>query len=125
MYIFGGMGLATANSPFAMIERSGWALMRLKDQKIVYQEYTDDGKLAFNRLYMDKSGILKNTYSTPSDQEHYDLHIYFDEDNNLIFKKLWKQSEWDNSKLDRERFIKNRKEYVLKFNFQQISINSK
>ncbi|MBK8548945.1 MAG: hypothetical protein IPL63_16825 [Saprospiraceae bacterium] len=33
MYIFGGMGLANANNPFGTIDRSGWALMRLKDQK--------------------------------------------------------------------------------------------
>ncbi|MBK9150335.1 MAG: hypothetical protein IPM26_04760 [Saprospiraceae bacterium] len=75
MYVFGGMGLATANSPFGTIERPGWALMRLEDQKIVYQEYTDDGKLAFNRLSMQQS-LLHNAYSTPSNDIDYDRMIF-------------------------------------------------
>ncbi|MBK8347080.1 MAG: hypothetical protein IPL08_05435 [Saprospiraceae bacterium] len=76
MYVFGGMGLASANSPFGTIERPGWALMRLEDQKVVYQEYTDDGKLAFNRLSMQQT-LLHNAYSTPSNDIDYDRMIFF------------------------------------------------
>ena len=125
MYIFGGMGLANTNSPFATIERSGWALMRLKDQKVVYQEYTDDGILAFGRLYRDKSGLLKNTYSTPSDNIHYDYHIYFDHVSEIIYKKNWEQLEWDKSRNIRDSLISNRILYLNKFNFQKIFIFKK
>ena len=122
MYIFGGMNLATANSPFGTIERPGWALMRLKDQKVVYQEYTDDGILAFNRLYQDNSGLLKNTYSTPSDLEHYDYHIYFDCVSKTLYKKLWNQQEWDNAKEQRNSLLYRRLEYIKEFNFQQFPV---
>jgi hypothetical protein len=122
MFTFGGIGLATANNPFRTIEREGWALMRLSDQKVVYKEFTDDGKLAFNRLYMDKSGLIKNTYSTPSDSEHYDYHLYFDAENKILYKKLWIQKEWDESKMEREYLLKKRINYLQRFNFDKISI---
>ncbi|MBK8668619.1 MAG: hypothetical protein IPN89_03800 [Saprospiraceae bacterium] len=87
MYVFGGMGLASANSPFGTIERPGWALMRLEDQKVVYQEYTDDGKLAFNRLSMQQT-LLHNAYSTPSNDIDYDRMIFFDHDKTTIYIKI-------------------------------------
>lgn len=126
MYIFGGMGLANANSPFGTIERAGWALMRLKDQKVVYQEYTDDGILAFNRLFI-TGNLLLTGYSTPRDDDGvYDYFVFFDEKNESIYKKLWTHEEW---KLLRAKFSETKIEdwsyYIPKFNFEQIQIEEK
>lgn len=127
MYVFGGMGLANANSPFATIELSGWALMRLEDQKVVYQEYTDDGILAFNRLWKDtESDLLILGYSTPSTLIDFDYFIFFDEINNKIYKRQMPFSEskeignyWKiHKKLNYNYHIK-------KFNFEQIKIEGK
>jgi hypothetical protein len=84
MFTFGGIGLATANNPFGTIEREGWALMRLSDQKIVYKEYTDDGILAFNRLWMDQ-GTVRLSYSTPSTEYDYDYWVFFDDENVKLY----------------------------------------
>ncbi len=125
MYTFGGIGLETANNPFGRIERDGWALIRLKDQKIVYQEYADDEKLAFNRLWKDtESDLLILVYSTPSDVIDYDYFIFFDEMNDKILKRKMPFAElkeisnyWKvNKKLD-YRYHFNR------FNFEQISVS--
>lgn len=121
MFKFGG-GIRSANNPMPKTYRTGWALMTLSDQKIVYKEFTDDGILAFNRLWMDISGLLKNTYSSPSDNLHYDYHIYFDDENQLLYKKLWLQKEWDDTKLAREKLINNRIKYFQKFEFATINI---
>jgi hypothetical protein len=125
MYTFGGIGLETANNPFGTMEREGWALMRLSDQKIVYQEYTDDGKLAFNRLWL-HYGYLKLSYSTPSNEIDFDYWIYFDESCEKLFThRLTKQER----ELLREQFNKFNKVDVQKqfidFNFQQIPISNK
>ena len=127
MYIFGGLNLATANGPFGSIERSGWALMRLKDRKVVYQEYTDDGNLAFNRLYETSKNLLKVAYSTPKDNDGvYDYHVYFSPEKEVIFKKLWTHEEW--KVLESEWKVNNINDwnfYIPKFNFEQIEIGEK
>ncbi len=125
MFVFVGMGLANANSPFATIERSGWALMRLDDQKVVYLEYTDDGILAFNRLWIDH-GYPKISYSTPSEQIDYDYWIYFDEKDELIY--TYKLTKKDREFL-REQFQKTNRVDIRRqfneFNFTQIKIDEK
>jgi hypothetical protein len=126
MYTFGGIGLATANSPFATIERSGWALMRLKDRKVVYSEYTDDGKLAFGRLWIEQN-LLRVAYSTPSTEIDYDYWVFYDEQSKKLFiHKLTKNQRSImtndyNSSPEKFRYL----DYVEKFNFQQISIANK
>jgi len=126
MYIFGGMGLATANSPFGTIERPGWALMRLEDRKVVYQEYTDDGILAFNRLSIQQNMPVVG-FSTPRTNDGvYDYFVFYDDKNESIYKKLWTHEEW--KMLDEE--YKNTgnmdwKYYIKKFNFEQIKIEEK
>ena len=52
--------------------------MRLDDQKVVYQEYADDGILAFGRLLMVQD-LLMLAYSTPSTEVDYDYWVFFDE----------------------------------------------
>lgn len=124
MYTFGGIGLATANNPFGTIEREGWALMRLSDQKIVYKEYTDNGILAFNRLWKDtESNLLMLGYSTPSNEIDYDYYIIFDENDNNIYTRKMPFSEskeisnyWKINKKLNYRY------HIKKFNFQLISI---
>lgn len=126
MYTFGGIALATANNPFGTIEREGWALMRLRDQKVVYQEYTDDGKLAFNRLWIDE-GYLRLTYSTPNPNDGLaHSHIFFSDKVNLFYKKLWTNKEWALlNKEWKETENKSWKYYISKFNFQQIPIENR
>ncbi|MBK6784789.1 MAG: hypothetical protein IPG79_14250 [Saprospiraceae bacterium] len=122
MYIFGGMGLANANNPFGTIDRSGWALMRLKDQK-VFSEFTDDGILAFNRLCMQQNMPIVG-YSTPQINDGvYDYFVFFDEHDESIYKKLWTHEEW--KMLDKEWKSTGNKSwmyYIRKFNFEQIKI---
>ena len=128
LYTFGGLGLATTNNPFGTIEREGWALMRLKDQKLVYSEYTDDGKLAIQGggASLDQD-LLSVSYSTPNDKDGvYDYFVFFDDKTNLIYKKLWTHDEW--SLLSKEwKTTQNKtwKYYLKKFQFQQISILEK
>jgi hypothetical protein len=126
MYIFGGMGLANANNPFGTIDRSGWALMRLKDQKVLYSEFTDDGILAFGRLWIDQ-GILRLAFSTPSTLVDYDYWIFFDENSSNIYKYKIKAVERKELNLTaKTRIEKNRlKYYLTKFNFDQIKIEEK
>ncbi|MBK8621208.1 MAG: hypothetical protein IPN79_05465 [Saprospiraceae bacterium] len=126
MYIFGGMGLANANNPFGTIDRSGWALMRLEDQMVVYSEFTDDGILAFGRLWIDQ-GILRLAFSTPSTLVDYDYWIFFDENSNNIYKYKIKAVERKELNLTaKTRIEKNRlKYYLTKFNFDQIKIEEK
>ncbi|MBK6363799.1 MAG: hypothetical protein IPL63_16750 [Saprospiraceae bacterium] len=123
MYIFGGMGLANANNPFGTIDRSGWALMRLKDQKVVFSEFTDDGILAFNRLCMQQNMPIVG-YSTPQINDGvYDYFVFFDEHDESIYKKLWTHEEW--KMLDKEWKSTGNKSwmyYIRKFNFEQIKI---
>lgn len=125
MYIFGGMGLANANSPFATIERSGWGLLRLEDQKVVYSEYTDDGILAFNRIWI-HYGFPKISYSTPSDKIDYDYWIYFEARSELIY--TYKLTQKDREYL-RDQFRKTNKVDVLlqfeTFNFNKIPVSEK
>jgi hypothetical protein len=127
MYIFGGMGLANANNPFGTIDRSGWALMRLKDQKVLYSEFTDDGNLAFNRLYTTSVNLLKVAYSTPKENDGvYDYHVYFSPIKNLIFKKLWTHEEWKLLEKDwKSTNISDWNYYIPKFNFKEIKIEEK
>ena len=125
MYIFGGMGLATANSPFATIERSGWALMRLDDQKVVYQEYADDGILAFGRLLMVQD-LLMLAYSTPSTEVDYDYWVFFDEKSNSVYSHKLTSTE---RKIMNEDYNKSNinflyKNYFKKFNFEIIKIET-
>ena len=128
LYTFGGLGLATTNNPFGTIEREGWALMRLKDQKLVYSEYTDDGKLAIQGggASLDQD-LLCVSYSTPNDKDGvYDYFVFFDDKTNSIYKKLWTHDEW--SLLSKEwKTTQNKtwKYYLKKFQFQQISILEK
>lgn len=127
MYIFGGMGLANANNPFGTIDRSGWALMRLKDQKVLYSEFTDDGNLAFNRLYTTSVNLLKVAYSTPKENDGvYDYHVYFSPIKNIIFKKLWTHEEWKLLEKDwKSTNISDWNYYIPKFNFKEIKIEEK
>lgn len=126
MYIFGGMGLANANSPFGMIERPGWALMRLEDQKVVYQEYTDDGILAFNRLWISQD-LLRVAYSTPSTDVDYDYWVFFDEKRNSIYIHKLTAAErkimTEDYNLSKDKFLY--KNYFKKFNFEQIEVSEK
>ena len=125
MYIFGGMGLANANNPFGTIDRSGWALMRLDDQKVVYQEYIDDGVLAFNRLWM-HYGFLKTSYSTPSEKIDYDYWIYFDEKDETIY--TYKLTKKDRETLREQFKITNKVDVRRQFNefkFNKIEIKNK
>ncbi|MCB0660189.1 MAG: hypothetical protein KDC04_04595 [Saprospiraceae bacterium] len=127
MYVFGGMGLATANNPFGTIERPGWALMRLEDQKVVYQEYTDDGILAFGRLWKDtESDLLILTYSTPSTIIDYDRIIIFDQKSLEILIKNMPISE---RKVMSEYWKKNGnlnwRLHAKLFNFEQLKITQK
>lgn len=125
MYTFGGRGLRTVNNPFGTIEREGWALMRLKDQKVVYKEYTDDGKLA---IQGGGGGLIQDllcvSYSTPDDKDGiFDYYVFFDEYNNSIYKKMWTHEEWSLlSKEWKTTENKNWKYYIKKFNFQQLPI---
>jgi|GEM_PF-2151731 len=91
MYTFGG-SIGTVNSPFATMEREGWALMRLADRKIVYKEYTDDGRLAFNRIWMEQ-GYLRLSYSTPSEKIDYDYWIFFDCNEQSLYKHFLTDNE--------------------------------
>lgn len=124
IYTFGGITLATTNNPFGTIEREGWALMRLQDQKILYLEYTDDGILAFNRLWMDNN-YPKISYSTPSNKIDYDYWIYFDEKKELIYSHKLTKKEREQL---RNQFIKTHKvdiqKQIIDLNFQQIPISN-
>ncbi len=125
MYVFGGEGMATADNPFGTMERKGWALMRLDDQKVVYQEYTDDGKLAFNRLSMQQS-LLHNAYSTPSTDIDYDRMIFFDENEKIIYIKNLRRIEFDEIALEYKNTGNMEwKYYINKYKFQQIPISIK
>lgn len=126
MYIFGGMNLATANSPFGTIERPGWALMRLEDRKVVYQEYTDDGILAFAVLIMTQDLIMV-AYSTPSTEVDYDYWVFFDDNTNSIYIHKLTAAE---RKIMNEDYNSSNgkflyKNYFHKFNFEQIEIGEK
>ncbi len=127
MYIFGGMGLANANSPFGNIDRPGWALMRLEDQKVVYQEYTDDGILAFNRLWKDtESDLLILVYSTPSTLIDYDRIIIFNQNNSEIFIRNMPIAERRTmSEYWKKNGVLNWPLHINKFNFEQIKIEEK
>ena len=123
MYTYGGIRLATANNPFATIERSGWALLRLEDQMVVYSEYTDDGLLAFARLLMIQNLIML-AYSTPSTEIDYDYWVFFDEKANSIFSHKLTAVE---RKIMNEDYNKSSdnflyKNYFNKFKFDQILI---
>lgn len=125
MYVYGGMGLATANSPFATIERSGWALMRLEDQKVVYHAYTDDGILAFGRLLMVQD-LLMLAYSTPSTEVDYDYWVFFDEKSNSVYSHKLTSTE---RKIMNDDYNKSNinflyKNYFKKFNFQILKIET-
>jgi hypothetical protein len=124
MFTFGG-GIRSANNPMPKIDRSGWALMRLRDQKVIYQEYTDDGILAFNRLWMDQ-GYLRVAYSTPSTLVDYDYWVFFDDKINKIFNyKITKEEREFLNSTAKIRIEKDRLKYYLSlFNFQQISITN-
>lgn len=121
MYTFGGIGLATANNPFGTIEREGWALMRLMDQKIVYKEYTDDGILAFNRLWMDQ-GTIRLSYSTPSTEYDYDFWVFFDDENGKLYN--YKITQAERKQLRNEILSRKEKNRFKYFNerFQLIEI---
>lgn len=122
LYTFGGIGLATANNPFATIEREGWALMRLADQKVVYSEYTDDGKLAFDGIVI-VNNLLHIGYSTPDTRLDFDLLIFFNYENETIFKgKLTRADFIEIGEEMNKQQIKDWHPFLTNKYFQQIPI---
>lgn len=123
MYTSGGIRLASANSPFATIERSGWALMRLKDRKVVYQEFTDDGKLSFGRIWIEQK-LLRIAYSTPSTIIDYDYWVFFDENSNHIYTHQLTKDQRNIMSTDHNRSPENFQylNYKEKFKFRQLQI---
>ena len=123
MYIFGG-DIPTVNQPFAKLEKTGWAIMDLKTQSILYTEFEKEGTHLDGVFYV--QGLLEANSTTPFENEYYDYKVFFDEISGILYKKLWLQSEW-NEFVDEWKQSKNDdwRYYLNKYNFEKIIITLK